>query len=59
MNDVSGNEEYEETFESTEYPNDPIDYSGYFENLQILGILLITVILGSAMAICFTKGFKK
>ena len=67
MNDVSDNnesieedqEEYEEINESTEYPHDTVDYSSYFENLQAIGILIMTVILGSALAICFLKGFRK
>ena len=66
MNDVSNNEsveedqeEYEEINESTEYPHDIVDYSSYFENLQAIGILLMSVILGSALAICFLKGFRK
>lgn len=52
-------EEYEEVHESTEYPYSDVDYSSYFENLQAIGILLMTVLLGSALAICFLKGFRK
>lgn len=69
MTDVSGNEEFrvdtheevqnEETFQSTEYPVNTIDYSQYFENLQNVGIILIAVILGCSLCICLVLGLKK
>lgn len=51
--------EYEETNESTGDPYYAPDYSNYFENLQSVGIVLVSVLIGCMLALCFIQGFKK
>lgn len=52
-------EEYEETHESTGDPYYAPDYSNYFENIQSIGIVLVSVLIGCMIALCFIQGFKK
>ena len=54
--DVSGNEE---TSQTVVYNENTIDYSPYFENLQIIGFILCAVLIGCTISICFFKGLSK
>jgi hypothetical protein len=38
---------------------DSVDYSQYFENLQVLSFLQLAVMIAVGVAICFCKGFDK
>lgn len=49
-------ENYEETESTTVYVSDPIDYSGYFENLQVIGIVLCSLIVAYAIFNAFIHG---
>lgn len=53
----SGDENAENEFESV--VSDSVDYSGYFENLQSIGLIFICFFIGSIMALSFAVGFKK
>lgn len=57
----------EETLENDEsqnsetvvYIENPIDYSGYFENLQTIGIFISALLVAYGLAFAFIKGFKR
>lgn len=62
INDVSGNDSWGSSnngqiTEVTLY--DTNDYSTYFQNLEVLSILQLTVLIALGVAICFCKGFDK
>lgn len=38
---------------------DPIDYTGYFENLQTIGILICSLLVAYGVAFAFFKGLKR
>ena len=46
-------------YETTRSIDNSIDYSGYFENLQSIGIIICAILIGSAISICFFKGLGK
>lgn len=49
-------------YRSEEYQSglsDSTDYSGYFENLQSIGVLIFCLLFGFSLAICFISGFRK
>lgn len=57
-------EEPEEVVENEELTSetiftDSVDYSQYFENLQVLSFLQLAVMIALGVAICFCKGFDK
>lgn len=57
-------EEPEEVIENEEVTSetiftDSVDYSQYFENLQVLCFLQLAVMIALGVTICFCKGFDK
>ena len=56
-NDPSGSSEYGQITEVAMY--DTNDYTSYFQNLEVLSILQLTVLIALGVAICFCKGFDK
>ena len=59
VNSVSDNEEEvnEEESQSTVITYDPIDYTGYFENLQTIGIFISALLVAYGLAFAFFKSF--
>ena len=53
------NTENEETSASVVYIENSVDYSGYFENLQTIGIFICGLLVAYGIAFAFFKGFKK
>lgn len=51
-------EEYE-TAETVVYIDNLTDYTGYFENLQTIGIFISALLVAYGLAFAFFKGFKK
>lgn len=56
--DPEENETTEPT-ESVVYIENSIDYSGYFENLQTIGIFICALLVAYGLAFAFFKGFKR
>lgn len=55
-----GSDNNEEEVSSVVYVSDPIDYSGYLENLQTIGIVLCSLIVAYAVFNAFIHGvFRK
>lgn len=48
--------ENEEEVSSVVYVSDPIDYSGYYENLQVIGIVLCSLIVAFGVFNAFIHG---
>ena len=55
----SDQEESDETAETVVYIDNLTDYSGYFENLQTIGIFISALLVAYGLAFAFFKGFKK
>ena len=51
--------EENETAETVVYIDNLTDYSGYFENLQTIGIFISALLVAYGLAFAFFKGFKK
>lgn len=51
--------EENETAETVVYIDNLIDYTGYFENLQTIGIFISALLVAYGLAFAFFKGFKK
>ena len=48
-----------ETAETVVYIDNLTDYTGYFENLQTIGIFISALLVAYGLAFAFFKGFKK
>lgn len=51
--------EENETAETVLYIDNLTDYTGYFENLQTIGIFISALLVAYGLAFAFFKGFKK
>ncbi len=56
--DSEDNETTEQT-QSVVYVENSIDYTGYFENLQTIGIFISALLVAYGLAFAFFKGFKR
>lgn len=51
--------ENEEEVSSVVYVSDPFDYTGYFENLQVIGIVLCSLIVAFGVFNAFVHGILR
>lgn len=64
MSDVSGNDIFEDLNGQNEIETEisvyeSIDYTSYFENLQNISFIILTVLIALGVVIAFINGFGK